>query len=69
MSEDLQISYACPHYIRYERVGLQNGIYIIPASLTNGAGIVVIKRDGVVLEPQGNNREATITTPNVSPFR
>jgi phage baseplate assembly protein W len=69
MSEDLQISYACPHYIRYERVGLQNGIYIIPASPINGAGLVVIKRDGIVLEPQGNNREATITTPNVSPFR
>ena len=69
MSEDLQISHACPHYIRYERVGLQNGIYIIPASPINGSGLVEIRRDGIVLEPQGNNREATITTPKVSPFR
>jgi phage baseplate assembly protein W len=69
MSNDLQISHACPHYIRYERVGLQNGIYIIPASPINGVGLVEIKRDGVVLEQQGNNKEATLTTPNVSPFR
>ena len=69
MSEDLQISYACPHYTRYERVGLQNGIYIMPSSPINGEGLVEIKRDGVVLNPKGNNRESTITSPNVSPFR
>jgi phage baseplate assembly protein W len=69
MSEDLQVSYACPHYIRYERVGLQNGIYLIPSSPINGSGLVEIRRDGIVLDPQGNNRESTLTTPNVSPFR
>lgn len=69
MSEDLQIAYACPHYIRYERVALQNGIYIIPSSPINGIGLVEIRRDGVVLEPQGNTKEATLTSPNVSPFR
>lgn len=69
MSEDLQIAYACPHYIRYERVSLENGVYIIPASPINGSGLVEIRRDGVVLNPSGNNREARITTPNVSPFR
>ena len=69
MSEDLQIAYACPHYIRYERVSLENGVYIIPSSPINGSGLVELRRDGVVLNPQGNNREASITTPNVSPFR
>lgn len=69
MSEDLQIAYACPHYLRYERVALQNGIYITPTSPINGSGLVEIKRDGIVLEPQGNNREAVLITPNVSPFR
>jgi phage baseplate assembly protein W len=69
MSQDLQIAYACPHYIRYERVGLQNGMYIIPVSPINGASLVEIRRDGVVLSQEGNTKEATITTPNVSPFR
>ena len=69
MSFDLQIAYACPHYIRYERVALQNGIYIIPSSPINGIGLVEVRRDGVVLEPQGNTREALLKTPNVSPFR
>lgn len=69
MSEDLQIAFACPHYIRYERVSLQNGVYIIPASPINGSGLLQIRRDGVVLEQQGNTKEAVITTPNTSPFR
>lgn len=69
MSTDLQIAYACPHYIRYERVALQNGIYILPASPINGIGLVEVRRDGVVLDPQGNTKEAVLNTPNVSPFR
>ncbi len=69
MSEDLQIAYACPHYIRYERVALQNGVFITPASPINGIGLVEIRRNGLVLEPQGNTKEAVLTTPNVSPFR
>jgi phage baseplate assembly protein W len=69
MSEDLQVAYACPHYIRYERVALQNGTYIIPSSPINGIGLVEVRRDGVVLDSQGNTKEAVLTTPNVSPFR
>jgi phage baseplate assembly protein W len=69
MSRDLQIAYACPHYIRYERVGLQNGMYVIPASPINGSGMVELRRDGVVLNQEGNIKEALLTTPNVSPFR
>lgn len=69
MSQDLQIAYSCPHYIRYERVGLQNGMYVIPASPINGSGMVEVKRDGIVLNQEGNIKEATLTTPNVSPFR
>jgi phage baseplate assembly protein W len=69
MSEDLQISYACPHYIRYERVSLQNGVYIAPSSPITGSGLLQIRRDGVELKPEGNTREAKITSPDVSPFR
>jgi phage baseplate assembly protein W len=69
MSEDLQIAHACPHYIRYERVGIQNEIHLIPASPINGSGLVEIFRDGVLLGSNGNIRESVITTPNVSPFR
>ena len=69
MSEDLQIAFACPHHIRYERVGLQNGRIISPASPIKGDNLLEIRRDGVVLEPTGNNKEALLATPNVSPFR
>ncbi len=69
MSTDLQIAYACPHHTRYERVSLDNGIYINPSSPINGSGLVEVRRDGVVLDSKGNIREAIITTPNISPFR
>ena len=69
MSEDLQIAFACPHFIRYERVSLDNDHYVSPASPINGVGLVELKRDGVPLDPQGNIRESILISPNVSPFR
>lgn len=69
MSEDLQISYACPHHIRYERVNLQDGAFIVPSSPITGYGLLEIRRDGVVLKQEGNTREAKITSPSISPFR
>ena len=69
MSKDLQIAFACPHYTRYERARLDSGVYINTASPINGSGLIEIRRDGEILDPNGNIREAIITTPNVSPFR
>ena len=69
MSYDLHIAHACPHYIRYERVGTTNGRLVSPKSPIGGTGLLEIRRDGIPLDPEGNLREAFTVTPQSSPYR
>lgn len=69
MSYDLHIAHACPHYIRYERVGVTNGVLVSTKSPISGIGLLEIRRDGVILSQEGNLREAYTVTPQPSPFR
>jgi len=69
MSYDLHIAHACPHYIRYERVGITNGRLVSPKSPIGGVGILEIRRDGVLLNKEGNLREAFSVAPQSSPYK
>lgn len=69
MSYDLHIAHACPHHIRYERVGTTNGRLVSPKSPIGGSGLLEIRRDGVLLSSEGNLREAFTVTPQSSPYR
>jgi phage baseplate assembly protein W len=69
MSYDLHIAHACPHHIRYERVGITNGRLVSPRSPIGGVGLLEIRRDGVLLNKEGNLREAFTVAPQSSPYR
>ena len=69
MSKDLQIAHACPHLIRYERVSLDSGRFISPASPIEGDNLLVLRRDGVELPAEGLFREAFIQSPLKGPYR
>lgn len=69
MSYDLHIAHACPHHIRYERVGITNGRLVSPRSPIGGTGLLEIRRDGIPLSQEGNLREAFTVTPQPSPYR
>lgn len=69
MSYDLHIAHACPHHIRYERVGITNSRLVSPRSPIGGVGLLEIRRDGIILNKEGNLREAFTITPQSSPYR
>jgi len=69
MSKDLQIAHACPHLIRYERVFLDGGKFISPASPIEGENLLVLRRDGIELPSVGLFREASVISPLKGPYR
>lgn len=69
MAYDLHIGHACPHIIRYERASLEGERVISPRSPISGEGLLQIRRDGVVLNPDGNKREAVVVAPLNAPYR
>jgi hypothetical protein len=69
MAYDLHIGHACPHVIRQERVTLTNQQIISPKSPISGTGLLEVRRDGVLLLPEGNTREAFSLAPLKPPYR
>lgn len=69
MSKDAQISHACPHYLRFERVSAAGGREILTESPISGSGLLDLRRDGISLPPSGLNRPAEVVFPTSAPYR
>lgn len=69
MAYDLHIGHACPHILRYERASLDGGVRLSPRSPIFGTGLLEVRRDGVVLNQEGNVREAVSVAPLNPPYR
>lgn len=69
MSLDAKIAHACPHYIRYERVNVTNGIEVLTASAISGTGLLILRKDGISIPPQGLFSLPIIYIPKKEPYR
>lgn len=69
MSLDAKISHLCPHYIRYERTDVIEGIEVPTRTKINGTGLLILRKDGVSIPPSGLFSLATIYIPKKEPYR
>jgi len=69
MSVDVQVAHACPHYIRYELVGILGGREVIPQSPISGSGLLSLSVDGVEVPPSGLHSDVMVVFPKVGPYR
>lgn len=69
MSQDIQVSHICPHYIRYEQYSLKNETDIITRSPIKGLGLFDLRKDGVSIPPSGLMSSAEIIFPLNNPYR
>lgn len=69
MSVDAQLAHACPHYLRYERVGVTGGREILPASPISGVGLLDLRLDGVTLPSEGLRSSAEVVFLGKAPYK
>ena len=69
MSKDVHIAHICPHHIRFERTTAVGGIEVPTLSPVSSAGLLMLRRDGVSLPPNGLFKNASVFFPKKAPYR
>ena len=70
MSTDAHLAHACPHHIRFERTLTDaTGMGVPTLSPISGAGLLLLRRDGVPLPPTGLFSPAQVVFPKRAPYR